>query len=674
MARRRKRSALLDEPGKRWTLAAAGACLLPLLLQLPGHVALGVGGLGLLGAVVSLRVNLPAWPRPLLALALFGMVLANYGFHFGRDTGCALLAAMLAIKPMELRDLRDARSLLGFALFAPFATFLLDQGPLSLLLGLAGVVLALMAMLRVSELESQDRGPGSPAAPEAGSRGAWRRMRTVARLVAVGLPLALAAFWLFPRMASPMWGVPDRAVARPGLSDTMSPGEWLDLMSDDSPAARVQFSGPEPRASEMYWRGPVLLDFDGRTWKRSGWLASLPPAEVARGEPVWDYEIEIEPTDRRHVVALDLPLAAPDDVRMSRDLSMTAPRPLSQLQRFRIRSAPPRAFEPELPQMLRRLALHLPEGFNPRTLELGLEWRAEAGVGPAADEAIIRRALDWVTGEFAYTMATPLPGRHAVDDFLFDQQAGFCEHYSSAFAVLLRATGIPTRVVTGYVGGYRNRFGDYWIVRQMDAHAWVEAWLEGRGWVRVDPTAAVAPERIYDTLYDRPQAGFEVLGDLSAARDLGDWLRRGWNTAFLGFDAARQRQLLAPLGVHDLGVSQLIILFSALAGLALAWMLWLVARGERERERDPVLRAWQRLGRRYAALGLAPEPHEPATGWTRRVLATQPGAARGLEALSARFTQWRYAGDNADPADARALARDLDAHRPDRRALQEDAK
>ncbi|MFZ7096290.1 transglutaminase TgpA family protein [Luteimonas dalianensis] len=662
---------MLDQASRRWALAAAGACLLPLLLQLPGHVALGVGGLGLLGAVVSLRVNLPAWPRPLLALALFGLVLANYGFHFGRDTGCALLAAMLAIKPMELRDLRDARSLLGFALFAPFATFLLDQGPLSLLLGLAGVVLALMALLRLSELESVDRGPARTGETEATARGAWRRLRTVGRLVAVGLPLALAAFWLFPRMASPMWGVPDRAMARPGLSDTMSPGEWIDFMSDDSPAARVTFNGPVPGPHQMYWRGPVMLDFDGRTWKRSEWLAGLPPAEAARGEPVWDYEIEIEPTDRRHVVALDLPLAAPDGVRLSRDFSMTSPRPLSQLRRFSLRSAPPAAFEPELPQMLRQLALRLPEGFNPRTRALGLQWRAEAGVGPAADAAIVRRSLQWVTDEFAYTMATPLPGRHSVDEFLFDQKEGFCEHYSSAFAVLLRATGIPTRVVTGYAGGYRNRFGDYWIVRNMDAHAWVEAWLEGRGWVRVDPTAAVAPERIFDTLEDRQQAGgLDALGNFVAARDLGDWLRRGWNTAFLGFDAARQRQLLSPIGIRDLGISQLIILFSALAGLALAWMLWLVARGERER--DPVLRAWRRLGRRYAPLGLAPEAHEPATAWAGRIVQAHPGAAAGLAPLSARFVDWRYAGEKADPATGRALARDLDAHRPDRRAPLED--
>ena len=149
MLRRRLRSPPLDASSRRWSLAAAGACLLPLLLQLPGNVAAGVGGLGVLAALVSWRTRLPAWPRPLLALALLGLVLVNYNFHLGRDTGCALLAAMLAIKPMELRTLRDARSLLGFALFAPFATFLLDQGPLSLLLGLVGAVLALMALLRL---------------------------------------------------------------------------------------------------------------------------------------------------------------------------------------------------------------------------------------------------------------------------------------------------------------------------------------------------------------------------------------------------------------------------------------------------------------------------------------------------------------------------------------------
>src|SRR5690606_13651276 len=420
-------------------------------------------------------------------------------------------------------------------LFAPFATFLLDQGPLSLVLGLAGVVLALMAMLRVSELESMDRGPAPPDRPEAEARGAWRRLRIAGRLVAVGLPLALAAFWFFPRMASPMWGVPDRAVARPGLSDTMSPGEWIDLMSDDSPALRVKFDGAEPGPHQMYWRGPVLLDYDGRSWKRSEWLGALPPADTTRSGPVWEYEMEVEPTDRRLMVSLELPLSAPDGLRLAYDYGMSARQPLNQLKRWRMRSSAPETFEPDLRPMLRRLALRLPEGFNPRTLALGLEWRAEAGPGAAGDAAIVRRALQWATDEISSTMATPLPGRHSVDEFLFDQQAGFCEHYSSAFVVLMRAADIPARVVTGYAGGYRNRFGDYWVVRRMDAHAWVEVWLDGRGWVRVDPTAAVAPERIFDTLHDRPQPGFDVFGNIAAAVELADWMRRGWNGAFLGF-------------------------------------------------------------------------------------------------------------------------------------------
>ena len=667
MARRRP-SPVLDLSSQRWSLMAAGACLLPLLLQLPGNVATGITGLGLLALLLSWRRRLPAWPRPLLALALFGLVLVNYNFHLGRDTGCALLAAMLAIKPMELRNLRDARSLLGFALFAPFATFLLDQGPLSLLLGLVGAVLALMALLRLSEMESADAGP-TPTGLQSQqrSRRAWWRLRTTGRLVAVGLPLALAAFWLFPRIASPMWGVPDRAVARPGLSDTMSPGEWIDFMGDDAPALRVKFHGTVPEAYQMYWRGPVLTDFDGRTWTRSPWVRGMPPAEVSRGTPVWEYDIEAEPTDRRHVVALELPLSAPDGLRLGHDYSMVSPRPLGQVQRWRMRSAPAETFEAELRPMLRQAALRLPEGFNPRTHALARQWRTEAG---RDDLQIVKRSLQWVTDEFSYTLATPLPGRHSVDEFLFDEQAGFCEHFSSAFVVLMRAAGIPARVVTGYAGGYRNRFGDYWVVRRMDAHAWAEVWLEGRGWVRVDPTAAVAPERIFDTLEDRPQMGLDLLGNIAVASELGDWLRRGWNNAFLGFDAARQRRLLAPIGVQDLGVSQLVILFSALAGLALAWMLWLVARGERER--DPVLRAWRQLGQRYARAGLAPQPHESAAAWTRRVSAARPGAAAALESLSARFIQWRYADRMTDPVSARALARDLRAHRPQRNARLED--
>ncbi len=636
----------LDVRTRGWVLAAAAACLVPLLLQLRPALALAIAITGIAGTALSWRRPLPIVARLLVALLLLAVVLAAMRFSFGRDTGCALLAAMLAVKPTETSSVRDARSLVGFALFAPFATFLLDQGPLSLGLGSVAAVLALAALQRLAELAS-----GVIDAP-----GARRRLLGAIRMAALGLPFALAAFWLFPRLATPLWGVPERALARPGLSGEMSPGQWLDLMTDDSPALRARFFGAVPAMDQMYWRGPVLWHYDGRTWRQSGWMGAIPPADARTGTPAWDYEIALEPTDRRQLVALDLPLAAPPDARLSLDHGLHVRRPLSTLTRWRLRSAPPLAYEPVLKVTLRQAALRLPDGFNPRTLALARQWRQDAG---GDDAAIVRRALAWIRSDFGYTLDTPLPGRHAVDEFLFDTQAGYCEHFSASFVVLMRAAGIPARVVTGYAGGYRNPIGDYWLVRRSDAHAWAEVWLDGPGWTRVDPTAAVAPERIYDTLADRaPGAGF---GDLAPAVDMADWLRRGWNDFVLGFDAARQREMFRPLGL-EATPWQLAALSGAIAVLALALAAWLVAR--REDERDSVLRAWHLLGRRYARIGLGRAQDEPALAWAGRVAAARPDGAPALVALSRRFARWRYARQQGDASVAHALARDLRAHRP----------
>jgi hypothetical protein len=298
----------------------------------------------------------------------------------------------------------------------------------------------------------------------------------------------------------------------------------------------------------------------------------------------------------------------------------------------------------------------LPAGYNPRTLALAAQWRREAG---SDDAAIVRRAMDWINRDFGYTLETPLPGRDAVDEFLFEDQEGFCQHFSSSFVVLMRAAGIPARVVTGYAGGVRNPIGDYWVVRKMDAHAWAEAWLPRRGWVRVDPTAAVAPERIYDTLEDRIGQGAVsgALGQWLDLGDLSDWMRRGWNNWVLGFNSDRQQHLLQSFGIRHLDNQRLVLLFAVSALLALAWMAWLLARGERQR--DPLLRAWHALGLRYAKLGLAREAHEPATLWAGRVAAARPGS-RSLISLSHRFADARYAAGIGDAT----LVNDLRRHQP----------
>jgi protein-glutamine gamma-glutamyltransferase len=641
----------IDDGSRMWTLATAGLALLPLLLQLPPQLAWSIALAAVLVAAVSWRKTLPAPLRLLLALLVLAAVFSQTGLRLGRDTGCALLAAMIAVKPSETFSLRDARSLVGFALFAPFAAFLLDQGPLTMALGLVAVLCALVALQRLADVETDSLSSTIAAS---------RKLLAVARLVAIGLPLVLAMFWLFPRLSTPLWGVPERALGRPGLSDRMTPGEWLDLMADDTPALRVQFFSTRPRSQDMYWRGPVLWDFDGRSWSQPEMMRHLPAQPVQRRNLSWDYQVEFEPTDRRQLVALDLPHSALPGTTLSLDYGLYSDQPLSSLTRWRLRSSPPASFQAQLSEPLRRRALALPVGYNPRTVALAMQWRREAG---SDDAAIVRRAMDWIHRDFGYTLETPLPGRDGVDEFLFDEKKGFCQHFSSSFVVLMRAAGIPARVVTGYAGGMRNPIGDYWVVRKMDAHAWAEVWLPQRGWVRTDPTAAVAPERIYDTLEDRLGAG-ATSGALRQWADLGnlsDWMRRGWNNWVLGFNSDRQQRLLQSFGIRHLDGQRLVLLFAVSALLALAWMAWLLARGERQR--DPLLRSWHALGARYARLGLAREAHEPAPLWAERVAKARP-QSQSLIPLSHRFADARYAAGLGDPTLVRNLLHDLRRHRP----------
>ncbi len=642
-----RESPALSAHARAWLAATTGLCLLPLLLQLPALLAWVFAAAALLTVALAWRRAVPAPLRLLLLLAMLAAVYWQAGLRFGRDTGCALLAAMLAIKSTELRTLRDGRSLLGFGLFAPFSAFLLDQGPLTTVLALLAVLASVLCMAQLADAESHTPVPD------------WReQMRVLRRLTVIGLPLALAAFWLFPRLGSPLWGIPERTMSRPGLSDKMSPGQWIDLMGDDSPALRVQFLGDVPPPQQRYWRGPVLTDFDGSDWTASRLRQGTPVPAVRSGPARWSYQIDYEATDDRRLVALDLPLQAPAGTQLSADYELLSHQPLTGLTRWRLASSPPQAFEANLPPALRRAALQLPRGYNPRTLTLGQKWRQEAGQN---DAAIVRRAMDWIHAEFAYTLETPPLGHDGVDEFLFEYKRGFCEHFSSAFVVLMRAAGIPARVVTGYAGGVRNPIGGYWVVRRLDAHAWAEVWLAGRGWVRVDPTAAIAPERVYDTLENRlsQQDGAATQIDARWAGNVGDWLRRSWNEMVLSFNADRQQHLLRPLGIERLEPAQLTALFVCAALLALGWMAWLLARGERER--DPLLRAWHRLGRRYARHGLAREPHEPALDWAARVDRELVDPA--LVVLSRRFAEARYAADVADSA-RRQLIKDLHQHRP----------
>jgi len=632
---------LLDPGLRRWCLLAAAASALPLWLQLPGWLQAVLAVTALLGALVERRV--PAALRVLLTLMLGGMVFSAYHFSVGRDTGCAGLLAMLFLKPFETFSTRDARSLLGFSLFAPFAAFLQDQGPLVWSLCLPAVLLNTMAMAMLT--------PGA-SRPTPG----WQfRQAGFAALLA--LPMALAGFWLFPRLGAPLWGLPENATSRMGLGDRMTPNEWLDVLVDDSPAMRARFIGATPPREQMYWRGPTLTDFDGQAWTRNLGLEQRPAPTLQALSGLVRYEVTLEPTERSDLVLLDLPVSAPAMSTLDGDMTAVMASPINNLVRYVGVSSPQMRYLQPLDGWSRRSALALPPDLNPRTRALAVQWRRET----PDPQALTLRFLKWIRRDFSYTISAPPVGINATDDFLFETHLGFCQHFSSAYAVFMRAAGIPARVVTGYAGGHYNRIGDYWLVYRKDAHAWTEIWIDGRGWVRVDPTAAVAPDKILDTVDDlQARQGLAGLagGVLAPMFETSDFLRNAWNQMVLGFDAARQKGLLRPLGIKEAENWQLVLAFSVGAVFALALTLWLLLREHRD-DSDPLVRAWRRFVRELGRSGHAKDTHEPPLQYLRRLAGLRPDLSPAFLDIGQRYADWRYAGLELAEDEKTDLARRL---------------
>ncbi|MGL6289454.1 MAG: transglutaminase TgpA family protein [Silanimonas sp.] len=632
---------------RRAVVAAVLAAALPLLLHLPETVAAGIGAVALVSGWSALRRPLPLPLRLLLVVVITGAVLVGFGFRVGRDAGSALMLSMLVLKLSELRDFDDAKRVVAYALFASFAAFLQDQGPITVALGRLAAIGVLLAIARLAE---------APAAPKP----LRRELPALAQALTLALPLALVGFWLFPRLPSPLWGLPENAVARTGVSESMAPGDWIDLMANDRPAFRVRFDGPTPPTDTLYWRGPVLTRFDGREWTRNEWLGGFPAPALPSAPETGGitYTLTLEPTDRRYVFALESPAGWSPELELGFDASLRSRTPLRSLSQHRLRALPPQPYEPTLDRGLRQSFLRLPDGFNPRTLQRAHEWRAVS----ADDRAYVQRVLTWFNAEHAYSISAPPLGRHTADEFLFETREGFCEHFSSAFVILMRGAGIPARVVTGYTGGVPNRVGGYWVVRQMDAHAWSEIWLEGEGWVRVDPTAAVAPERIYDTLEDfAGESGFG--GALRPMFDIGDSLREAWNNFVVGYDALRQTELLQNLGWRGAGAAQVGQAFVIAAGIALGLTLVVLLWPPRG-ERDPLLRAWRDFLKRCAKRGVAKRSDETAEAFLRRLRkASAPGS--DAAALVERFIAFRYAPATDDASQERiALTEAMKRFRP----------
>ncbi|MGH8217029.1 MAG: transglutaminase TgpA family protein, partial [Steroidobacteraceae bacterium] len=594
------------------------------------------------------RVPLPGkYLRIAIALALVAAVLGIFRTLNGLDAGTALLTAMGSVKLLETNTRRDRYVVIAAALYLLLAAAL-DAQDLPLLPIYAAHAWLCSAALAVSAH------PESPL----GGRAAGR---LAARTLLLALPLAIFVFLFFPRLAGSLWALPEPGRAVTGLSDTLTPGAISDLIESPVPAFRVWFDGAPPPPNERYWRGPVLDDFDGSTWSRPPPWWFGPPRTLQPLGRAYHYRLTLEPTEHRWGFALDTVAWAPRAlrVRLTADHVLVSARPLVEAVTYEAVSYPHARDADPLPARVRARDMRLPPGRNPRTLALAHRLRAEA----RGDAAFVDAALEFLrNGGFHYTLTPPRLSGDQVDELLFDTRQGFCGHYASAFATLMRAGGVPARIVTGYLGGEWNPIGGYLLLRQSDAHAWVEVWLAGRGWTRIDPTAVVAPERLtHDVLDLLPGAASpteRLILDLRWLTSLGqawDAANAWWTSTVIDFDLSSQLALLARLGVRTPGLGALTAIFALALGVWLAANAWHHGRPSPARRPDRLARAYSRLCRRLAHAGTARALHEGPLAYADSIARRNPQLARRVRPLLEEYAALRYGADSSS-LEARRVA------------------
>lgn len=590
---------------------------------------------------------LPTLWRILLLVGACAAIAATQPSVFGREAGAALLASMLVLKYLETTGIRDARLVVMVSNFLAMAAFLRDQSFAQTGLTIALLLLVLVALqwLRTDRME-----PAADAAAQPSLRD-WRPpLREALLALAVAVPFALVSFLLFPRLATPLWGsLDERPRGRVGIDDELELGALSGLALDDSPAFRVRFDkdGPAPPPVERYWRGLVLWTFNGRVWRGSRrFLGTGAGGDIGASGRRYAYEITLVDSPKTWRFALDLPLTTPDGMQRSVDLQITGPAGPRADRRYRATSATRYRLHSELPFALQQAGLELPAASNPRAVRLAKAWRARHGTNV---DAIVKESLDMIREGFMYSLDPPPVSGQAIDEFLFSTRIGFCEHFASSFVFLMRAAGIPARIVTGYQGGDRNAVGRYWIVRQSDAHAWAEIWVAGRGWVRVDPTAAVAPERVLrggSGFGEGADAGW--LGDAgwwAGLRDRADLLGSWWQQAVVGFDALRQTSLLQRLGIAEEDRARHVVLWLALvmATLGLAALLLTIGRAV---PASPWIVLYREFVAKLASGGVVRNSTEGPVEFSERAATHLPHRAGEIRSIAKEFIALRYAREH----------------------------
>ncbi len=599
---------------------------------------------GIAAAAAAWRLSLAfrGAPRPkpgkavrivfaVFTVTFVGAVLLSFRTLNGLGAGTALLVLMGALKLIESRTRRDDGIVIGVALFLLLAAGLADQSLWRLplyLLHLWGVVAAMAVIAHA----------GTALTTRAA-------LRLAARALTMAVPLAALGFIFFPRFTGQFWTLPRGDEARTGLTDQMSPGSIGTLAVEYDPAFRVYFEGNLPPREALYFRGPVLNTFDGFTWRRArGRFFPREEVEVV-GQPV-RYRIMLEPSYRPFLVSLDTVVEPPRGAFFAHDRQLSTLYDITQIMTYDavsyLRTRPTRP----LATNTRRHETEIGSDHNPRTQALAREMRARAG----SDAEYARAVLTWFAEQgLEYTLEPGPTSLDSDDSTLFDNKNGFCAHFASAYATMMRAAGVPARVVTGYLGGEWNPSGGYLIVRQADAHAWTEIWLDGAGWTRIDPTVVVSPGRlqlgIFSLMRDSMPAG-------SFATERTAWLHeivlvwdsanQWWQRRVVQFNLRAQFELLSKLGFDSPGWRHLAWLFAVVLCSWIAWVSLTLRRSVARVRPDRIGRARLRVTRKLARVAPARTSDEGPFAFAARIAAARPELAERVLAIADRYARLRF--------------------------------
>ena len=639
-----------------WVLLPLAAASLPLWATALAYALLLWRGM--------LAVRQKPLPRRWILVALLacivGATVASYKTIVGSEAGVTLISMLLALKTLEMRARRDAMVVFFLGFFALLANFLHSQSLLTALaiaIGLVGLLTALVnAHMPV----------GQPSLKYAA--------KLSLKMIAIGAPLTLALFVLFPRMA-PLWGVPNPNAGKTGLSDEMTVGNMASLAQDEGIAFRVRFDTPgnqPPPANQLYWRGPVLAEFDGTTWRATPSFRAtddkLFDDIVTSGEPL-RYELTLEPHHKPWLLALDLTRTPPVLPRgraySSGDLQWLSNRPIAEVTRIAMQSHTNYRFGMQANNRELAFNRRLPATSNPRTQAWAQQLAADIGDVPDRAQQLVQRLLAQLrSGGYTYTLDPGVYSGQAADQFWFDRKEGFCEHISAAFIIALRSAGVPARIVTGYQGGELNGVDGYWTVRQADAHAWAEVWLGPQsGWVRVDPTGAVSPGRVGAA--QRINAGNfmgisvnnpAAISGLQRMRAVWEAVNNSWNQWVLNYTQREQMDLLGKLGLQSPNWMDLVRILGI---LVMAGALVAAAALQYQRRRiDPWLALIAQARKRLAQAGIASSESSTPRSLARAIRQQIPETtqARAFADWLQAMEQIRYAAPAGTAPSPHALA------------------